>query len=213
MSSPSQHYICDVNREDSSGGVMNHSPRLRLTFPPPTPHRPDGPGEVSLCGAQASRLVAAAGGGNRTARSSRSSTGRGGRGTAAHDGSAAVVLALLELAHPVTQREALLALAARIAARGRLTAARNRSGTARSTGSGSTSGRGGTGRSTSGRSGAARGGSGTGRGRSTAARSRGAAAAIIPLRTGVNAVQASETHQRGGNPCELHSKSPSFPSG
>lgn len=198
--------------EDSSGGVTNHSSRLRLTFPPPTPHRPNGPGEVSLCGVQASRLVAAAGGGNRTARSGRSGTGRGGRGTAAHDGSAAVVLALLELAHPVTQREALLALAARIAARGRLAAARSRSSTGRSTGGGSGTGRS-SGRSTSGRSGAARGGSGTGRGRSAAARGRGAAAAIIPLRTGVNAVQASETHQRGGNPCELHSKSPSFPSG
>jgi len=197
------------------------SPRRRLTFPFPSrtrlrPRVKDG-GRGQL------NLVAASGGRNRTARSARGGAGRGSRGTAARGGAAAVVvlLARTELAHPVAHREALLlglATASRLRAAGR-----GRSGTDRSTSDGSGAGRG-----TRGGSGTSRGtsrGSGTGRGtrgrggtrRGGSAAARLSATAVVVLaaaeQAGVGAVQAGETHQRGGDQCVLHLKTPRHPGG
>gem|GEM_PF-5110011 len=165
------------------------------------------------------QLVAASGHRSGTARGSGGSAAArsGGGGTAARSGRSTAArgtatLALLHLAHPVTQRETLLVLAtaavARIAAssRSRGTAAGSgRGGTGRGTSSRGTSRRSGTGRG-SGRSTAARSSSrgSAGRFRSTAARGRSTAVVLLVEQASVSAVQAGETHQRGGNPCELH---------
>lgn len=132
--------------------------------------------------------------------SSRGSAGRsasGGSGTrrsAAAALAAATNLAALDLGQAqLGHLEAARLLAAAVAAR--VAAGRSWSTAARGTGS-----RSGTGRSTSS-------GSCTARGRSTA-RWRSSATAVLVEQAGVGAVDAGETNQRGGNPCEFHLTSP-----
>ncbi len=207
---------CSIVARDSPGRGETHSPGLRLTFPHPSPADVIRQSRCRAAGFRLPGLVAAGRGGDGAARGGRGGAGGGDRGgaarggvTAAAHGSAALVL--LELAHPVTQRDPLVLLlaAARIAGvaagRGGSAAARSGGGSA-AAGSGGRGTRRGSGTGRGRRSSAARGRGGTGRGGSAAARGGSATAAIVLLReqAGVGAVQAGETHQRGGDPSELH---------
>lgn len=147
--------------------------------------------------------------GTRRSTSNRSRAGRSGIAVA-HRSTAVVLLDLgqADLAEDVPQRLLLLAAAgAVVLATGNWSRSRAGRG-GRSTGHRS---RGRAGRGS--RSARHRSGGGTGRGRSTAARGRGRAVCSLAEQAGVGAVEASETHQGSGNPCELHSKTPRHPSG
>ncbi len=147
--------------------------------------------------------------GTRRSTSGRSTAGRSGV-AAARRSTATVLLHLrhADLAEHVAET-ALLRLAAgvaRIATGNRSRSTARRSGRSTSDRSRSTGSRSGTRRGTSRRSGTSRGGR-------AAARGRGTAACSLTEQAGIGAVQAGETHKGSGNPCELHLKTPRYPSG